>query len=252
MWDNPRLLNIAANSLIAAAVVMFGFAGSQIVLNSSLFPLREITVGGDLAHTGRADLEMAARGRVAGNFFGADLVAIRAGLEQIAWVRRADVRRVWPDRIEVNLEEHVALARWGDAGLVNTFGERFAAQSEAALPTFAGPPRTEGEVTRRYRQYSSALAPLGALERVILTPRFAWQLRLANGLSIELGRDLANDPADARLARFIAAYPQTLGRLALRHEYVDLRYPNGFALRVPDFERASTSAPRKSWRWWRR
>lgn len=241
MWDNPRLLNMAANGLIAVALIIFGFVGFQFVLNSSLFPLREITVGGDLAHTGRADLELAARGRVAGNFFGADLAAIRAGLEQIAWVRRADVRRVWPDRIEVTLEEHVALARWGDAGLVNTFGERFAGQIEAALPMFTGPPRTEGEVTRRYRQYSPALAPFGALERVTLTPRFAWQLRLSNGLSIELGRDLANDPADTRLTRFIAAYPQTLGRIALRHEYVDLRYPNGFALRVPDFERSGAA-----------
>jgi cell division protein FtsQ len=242
MWDNPRLLNMAANCLIAAAVVMLAFAGSQVVLNSPFFPLREITVSGDLAHTARADLEAATRGRVAGNFFAADLASIRAGLEQIAWVRRADVRRVWPDRIEVTLEEHVALARWGDAGLVNTFGERFAGQTEAALPMFAGPPRTEGEVTRRYRQYAQALLPLEAsLERVILTPRFAWQLRLASGLSIELGRDLPNDSADGRLARFIAAYPQTLGRISLRHEYVDLRYPNGFALRVPEFERAGAA-----------
>jgi len=242
VWDNPRLLNMAANSLFAAAIVILGFAATQLVVTSPLFPLREIIVKGDLAHTGRADLEIATRGRVAGNFFAADLAAIRAGLEQIAWVRRADVRRVWPDRLEVTLEEHVALARWGDAGLVNTFGERFAGQTETALPMFAGPPRTEGEVTRRYRQYSQALMPLGtSVERVILTPRFAWQLRLASGLSIELGRDLPNDPADGRLARFIVAYPQTLGRIALRHEYVDLRYPNGFALRVPEFERAGAA-----------
>jgi cell division protein FtsQ len=242
MWDNPRLLNMTANCLFAAAIVILAFALTQLLVTSPLFPLREITVKGDLAHTGRSDLEIATRGRVAGNFFAVDLSAIRAGLEQIAWVRRADVRRVWPDRVEVTLEEHVALARWGDAGLVNTFGERFAGQTESPLPMFAGPPRTEGEVTRRYRQYVQALMPLGAsLERVILTPRFAWQLRLASGLSIELGRDLPNDPADARLERFIAAYPQTLGRIALRHEYVDLRYPNGFALRVHDFERAGAA-----------
>lgn len=241
MWDNPRLLNFAANILIAAAAVIFAFAGAQLVLSSPWFPLREITVRGDLSHTTRSELEAAARGRVAGNFFAVDLAALREGLEQIAWVRRADVRRVWPDRVEVTLEEHVALAHWGDAGLVNTFGERFAGYTEAALPTFAGPLRTEGEVTRRYRRYAELLAPLGgSVDRVILTPRFAWQLRLSGGLNIELGRDLPNDPAEARLARFVAAYPQTLGRIALRHEYVDLRYPNGFALRVPEFERPGT------------
>jgi cell division protein FtsQ len=243
MWDNPRLLNLIAGILMAAACVMLAFAGTRFLLDSPWFPLRELTVRGDLSHTSRAELEAATRGRVAGNFFAVDLGVLREGLEQISWVRRADVRRVWPDRIEVTLEEHVALARWGDAGLVNTFGERFAGRSEASLPVFAGPPRTEGEVTRRYRRYAELMSPLGGgLERVILTPRFAWQLRLSSGLHIELGRDLASDPADARLARFVAAYPQTLGRIALRHEYVDLRYPNGFALRVPEFER--TPRPR--------
>lgn len=243
MWDNPRLLNLAANMLMVTAFVILAFAGTQFLLNSPWFPLRELTVRGDLAHTSRAQLEAATRARAAGNFFAVDLGALREGLEQLSWVRRADVRRVWPDRIEITLEEHVALARWGDAGLVNTFGERFAGQSEASLPVFAGPPRTEAEVSRRYQRYAEMLSPLGgSLERVILTPRFAWQLRLSGGLHIELGRDLANDPADARLARFISTYPQTLGRIALRHEYVDLRYPNGFALRVPEFER--TPPPR--------
>ena len=241
MWDNPRLLNLAAGALIAAALMIFAFAGAQLLLTSPWFPLRELTVRGELAHTSRAELEAATRGRLAGNFIAVDLAVLREGLEKLAWVRRADVRRVWPDRVEVTLEEHVALARWGDTGLVNTFGERFAGRTEATLPTLAGPPGTEGEVTRRYRRYTELLAPLGGtLDRVILTPRFAWQLRLSSGLNIELGRDLANDPAETRLARFAAAYPQTLGRISLRHEYVDLRYPNGFALRVPEFERAGT------------
>jgi cell division protein FtsQ len=242
MWDNPRVLNLAANGLLVTAFVAFAFIATQGLLQSSLFPLREMTVQGELAHTKRGDLESATRGRTAGNFFAVDLAGIRAGLEQLAWVRRADVRRVWPDRIEVTLEEHKALAHWGDAGLVNTFGERFAGHTDVPLPTFAGPLRTEGDVTRAYRRYGDLVAPLGSpIERVILTPRFAWQVRLANGLNIELGRDLPNDAADARLARFVAAYPQTLGRITLRHEYVDLRYPNGFALRVPDLERAGAA-----------
>lgn len=242
MWDNPRLLNLAANGLAAIAFVIFAFAATQLLLHTSLFPIRELTVRGELAHTNRGELEAATRGRTVGNFFAVDLTAVRAGLEQLVWVRRAEVRRVWPDRIEVTLEEHQALAHWGDAGLVNTFGERFAGHTEATLPTFAGPLRTEGEVARGYRRYAELIAPLGSsLERVILTPRFAWQLRLANGLNIELGRDLPTDAAEARLARFVASYPQTLGRIALRHEYVDLRYPNGFALRVPDLERAGAA-----------
>lgn len=237
MWDNPRLLNSVAGILTGIALLIFMLAGAQLLLRSTLFPLREITVHGTLAHTSAAQIEQATRGRIAGNFFSVDLAAVRQGIEQLPWVRQVNVRRVWPDGLEVTIEERVALAHWGDDAMVDIYGERFAAQSDAALPVLAGPAGTEAEVTRRYRRFAALLAPLGdPLERVILTPRFAWRLKLQSGLSLVLGRDTGEIPVEKRLARFVAVYPQTLGKIAQRHEYVDLRYPNGFALRVPDMK----------------
>ena len=237
MWNNARLLNAVAGLLTALALLVFLFASVQLLLRSPLFPLREVTVTGDLSRTPRAAIERAAQGRIGGNFFAADLAQLRAGVEQLPWVRRVDVRRMWPDRLEVRIEEHRALARWRDAGLVNTFGERFPGETDARLPEFAGPAGSEAQVTRRYRAFAAILAPLEFnLERVVLTPRYAWQLRLGNGLALELGRDAAEGPVESRLARFVAAYPATLGKLARRHEYVDLRYPNGFALRIPELK----------------
>jgi cell division protein FtsQ len=201
-----------------------------------MFPLQEVVVRGDLKNVDRGELSNALDG-IGGNFFAADLGAVRGRLEQVAWVRRVDARRVWPNRIEVQLEEHVAFARWGDNGLVNTFGEPFAAALapalQAELPLFAGPAGTEGEVARRYRRFVELLAPLQATpERVVLTPRHAWQLRLSTGMYVELGRDGA-ERVEQRLERFVAAYPASLGQLGrTRFERVDLRYPNGFALRV--------------------
>ncbi len=236
MWDNPRLLNTAAGFLAALAAALLLFGALRLLLRSPLFPVREVTVAGRLAHTGRAEIEQAARARLQGNFFGADLAAVRESFERLPWVRRVEIRRAWPDRLAVRLEEHVALARWGDSGLVNVHGERFAAESAEKLPVFAGPAGTEALVAERFRRFAGLLAPLGdAPERVILTPRHAWQLRLASGLTVELGRDGA-DGVERRLARFVAAYPATLGRIARRHERVDLRYPNGFALRIPDLK----------------
>jgi cell division protein FtsQ len=243
MWDNPRLLNMAANLLIGLAALLFAYAGLQSVLRSPLFPLKEIVVRGELKNADRGEIANALDG-IGGNFFAADLSAVRGLLEQVAWVRRVEVRRIWPDRIEVRLEEHVAFARWGQvagdlqsSGLVNTHGEPFAAGMDAAaqkdLPLFAGPSGTEGEVSRRYRRFVELLAPLSAApDRVVLTPRHAWQLRLDSGLQLELGRDGA-EPVEQRLERFVAAYPATLGQLGRKgSERVDLRYPNGFALRV--------------------
>ncbi len=90
-------------------------------------------------------------------------------------------------------------------------------------------------MARRYARFAEVVAPLGSpLERVVLTPRYAWQLRLGNGLNIMLGRDA--DAAEARLRRFVEAYEITLRRIPRKHEYVDLRYPNGFALRVTELK----------------
>ena len=235
MWDNPRLLNACANLLGGVAGLLFACAGLQLLLGSPLYPLKEVVVQGPLANASRADLENAVQG-LGGNFFAVELDAVRARLERAPWVRRLEVRRVWPDRIEVRLEEHVALARWNDVGLVNSFGETFSGlldeEREAALPQFAGPVGSAGEVARRYRRFAELLAPIGeSPARVTLTARHAWQLRLASGLELELGRDGA-EPVERRLERFVAAWPESLGRLERRYQHVDLRYPNGFALRV--------------------
>ena len=235
MWDNPRQLNLGAGILTGIAMLIFAGAGLQQLLRSPLFPVREVVVLGTLKNVQRADLEHAATG-IGGNFFALDLRAVRARFEQVPWVRRVDVRRVWPDRLEASVEEHVALARWGEDALVNTFGERFTGKSSETLPALAGPAGSEALVAQRYRRFAELLAPVGeSVERVILTPRHAWQLRLASGLTVELGRDGA-EPVDQRLARFVAVFPETLGRFARRDAtqfpHVDLRYPNGFALRV--------------------
>jgi len=224
VWDNPRLLNAAAGFLIGLVALACALTGAHWLLRSSLFPVRSVEVVTPLKQAPRQAIERALG--MQGNFFAVDLVELRARLEHLPWVRRASVRRAWPDRIEVALEEHVALARWGSEGLVNLQGERFDAETKAELPLFVGPAGSEGEIARRYASYSRIVAPLGSpIERIVLSQRHAWQIRLANGLLITLGRD--GDAAEERLARFV----QTYGDQVRANQVVDLRYPNGFALR---------------------
>jgi len=228
MWDSPRLLNALAGFLVGITVLAGTLAGANWLLHSSFLPLRVVEVRTPLEHVSRADLQAVLARHARGNFFAAPIDRVRAAAEQVPWVRRASVRRVWPDRLEVTIEEHVAFARWGTEGLVNTQGERFAAASDAELPLFIGPPGTEAEIARRYRRFAEMLAPLGSpLDRVLLSARHGWQLRLANGMQITLGRDV--DAADERLARFAEAYARA-GHM--RADVIDLRYPNGFAVRT--------------------
>jgi len=225
MWDNPRLLNAAAGFLVGIAALAFSAAGAYWLVHSALFPLRTIELRTPLKHAPRAEVQatLASVGR--GNFYAAPIDELRSALERLPWVRRAALRRVWPDGLEVSLEEQVALARWAAGGLINQQGERFAGDAAAGLPLFSGPAGSEAELARRYLRFAQILAPLASpIERLTLSERLAWEVRLANGLELKLGRDA--QAAETKLARFVAAYEVApLGAL------VDLRYPNGFSVR---------------------
>src|SRR6185436_15319472 len=103
MWDNPRLLNLAARALTAVAALVFAYAGLQLLLRSPLFPLKEVVIQGELNNALRGDLESALQ-EVGGNFFAVRLDEVRARLERVPWVRRVELRRIWPDRLEARLE----------------------------------------------------------------------------------------------------------------------------------------------------
>jgi cell division protein FtsQ len=231
-------LTLAAGIVAGMAVLGACLGALYWLLLPQHFPLTRVDLKGTLVRTTTAELE-GALPRAAGNFFAADLTEIRARVERLPWVRQVAVRRVWPGRLEISIEEHVALARWGTgdemSALVNTHGERFTGKTQEALPLFIGPAGTQAELARRYASFSAIVAPLGTkIERVVLSPRHAWQLRLANGLHLALGRD--PEAAELRLKSFVAVYPATLSPGGRRYEYVDLRYPNGFAVRVPDLK----------------
>jgi cell division protein FtsQ len=223
--------------IVSGFFVLAGCLGALYwLLLPQRFPVTQVELKGELKNTSRAQIE-AALPRAAGNFFAADLAEVRERVERLPWVRRVAVRRIWPGRLEVSVEEHVALARWGTgeemSRLVNTFGETFSADTRQTLPVFVAPGGSAAEVVWRYHRFNELVAPLGTgVERVVLTQRLAWQLRLGNGLHVMLGRDA--DLAEQRLKKFVDAHSATLARTGKKHEYVDLRYPNGFALRVPD------------------
>jgi len=247
VWNNHRLANATAGLLCAAALSLLGYVAARFVAESPAFPLRTIVVEGELRQVTRSDIVSALQGRVRGSFFNVDLESVRVLFESVPWVRRADVRRGWPDRLEVRVEEHVALARWQsrEPRLVNTHGELFSGSVKEELPVFSGPAGSEVEIARLYGSFRELLVPLG-LEpsRVLLSSRLAWQLRLSNGLLVQLGRNTEKDRVNERFAKFIAVYPQTLHMLPRGPDYVDLRYPNGFALRVPDAPRTDAGKAR--------
>lgn len=159
-----------------------------------------------------------------------DLEKTRDAFEKLPWARSVSVRRRWPDKLEVVVEEQKELARWGNIALVNSYGELFLAASGSELPVFYGPGNAVREVAEHYEAYSKLLVPTGMkISQLALTPRRAWQIKTDKNMVIELGRE----QMETRLAKFANVYQETLGKLGGRVRYADLRYPNGFAVRKP-------------------
>lgn len=235
MWDNASLLRSIANALIAFSVlaVLYGAAHFAVHL-PGLFPLRNVRLSAAPLRVDATEILQVVRHEVHGNFITVDIDHLRQSLEKLPWVRGVSIRREFPYRLEVSLEEHQALAHWNNKALVNLQGEVFVAGSEQSLPSFTGPEGSAKEISQNYTQFNQLLDELNLqATQIVLSPRHAWQLHLNNGMVLELGREAIQQ----RLARFVAVYPYSLkiegnaqkaeGRIA----YVDLRYRNGFAVK---------------------
>jgi len=230
MWDKPTLLNWVASFLFALSVVAMLYAALYAVVHLPIFPLREVKIDGQLNHVNRDQIKLIVGKHLKGNFFTLDLVKARDAFEKLPWARKVSLRRRWPDTLEVEVEEHQALARWGSVALVNTHGEIFQAASSSELPTFYGPGDGVIEVAAQYGELSKLLQKTQLkIASITLTPRRAWQINTDNGMLIELGRV----EILPRIERFANVYVSTIAKLNKKITYVDLRYPNGFAVRKP-------------------
>jgi cell division protein FtsQ len=228
MWDNAPLLRNVANALIAFSVLAVLYSAVHYTVHlPGLFPLHSVRLDVPPQRAMPEDVLKVVRSEVNGNLFTVDIERLRQALEQLPWVRSVSIRREFPDRLTVQVEEHQVLARWNGSALVNTHGEVFEAYSEETLPAFIGQDGDSFEIAQRYAEFGQTLAVLKlSVTQVALTPRHAWQLHLSNGMVLELGRE----EMEPRLARFVTVYPYSLAALEGSVRYVDLRYRNGFAL----------------------
>jgi cell division protein FtsQ len=139
----------------------------------------------------------------------------------------------------VHIEEHEPVALWGpddDVRLVNSYGEVFEVNQgdvEAeSLPRLVGPRAQSPLVLQAYRQLAPQFEAMdSSLTQLELTGRGSWRARLENGAVIDIGPG-SLDEIGQRVQRFIATFAQTPSRLGRNIESADLRYPNGYALRL--------------------
>jgi cell division protein FtsQ len=241
MWQDIKMLNATANALFALVALTLISAGLWWVAQRPYFTLKTIRIEGaeqaQLRHINPLVVRGAVLSRVKGNFFTANLDNVRQVFEAVPWVRKATVRREWPNQLIVTLEEHMPLGTWGDDGrLLSVKGDVFTAnlaeaEDDARLLAFDGPTGSEKEVVARLNDLNAWFAPLKLqAEKLELSGRYAWTVTLDNGVTVELGREKTSSTLKERVDRLVSIYPQLVDRLQNRIESIDMRYPNGLAL----------------------
>jgi cell division protein FtsQ len=219
-----------------------------------MFTLRGIMVTGEVTHHNAMTLRATVAPRLSGTFFTLDIREAQQAFESLPWVRQAVVRREFPNRLKVLLQEHHAVAYWGgesESRLLNNFGEVFEANvgevEQETLPRLNGPEREAAQVLVMYQTLQPQFAALDlTLEQLELTARGGWRVRLDSGTPLELGSgNLAE--IQARTQRFLSTLTQVTaryGRSPEALESADLRHGDGYAIRLRGVTTLVADAPK--------
>lgn len=206
-------------------------AAAGLVLWTLDQPIESVAVSGRFQRVAPADVERAVKRQVRDvGLVSVDLETVRHAIASIPWVDSVTVQRAWPHGLHVVVSEQVAAARWRDNGLLNTRGELFTTDARHVpleLAQLWGPDGAEHQVAQRYLASQGRLTEAGLrLTALRLDDRGAWELDLANGVTVRLGRR----QVDERFERFVSTAAKLVNQRANDIQYVDMRYTNGFAI----------------------
>ncbi len=238
-----RLMRASAAVAAGCGALALAAAGLMALARHPLFALQAVRVEGEVSRNSLQTIRANAMPRIAGTYFTIDLGAAKAAFEAVPWVRQAVLRRVFPNRLVAQLEEHRAAARWGgDDGdrFVNTYGEVFQANpgdvEDHALPVLQGPEGSAGRMLGVHARLAPVVEPLAPrIETLALSARGSWRATFDGGAVVELGRATgADETAEIaeRTRRFVATLPEVARRYQSTLVFADLRHRDGYALRL--------------------
>jgi cell division protein FtsQ len=248
LWNHPERMQKLSRFLMRSLIVIVVVGVLVWLSQRPVFTLQQIQVepvaGQTLQHINKSLVKRQVIETVQGNFFSVRLEDVKRGFESMPWVRHANVRRVWPNGLIVSIEEQKPFATWGgesSSTLMNSHGELFAGRvsevvDDKRLLDFSGPDDAGKEVMSLYEKANNWFKPWNAeVVSLSLTERYAWHVKLSNGMKVEFGRDEESSDrnlTEERIARLFKYWPQVQEKWGNRIDAVDLRYANGFAVHL--------------------
>lgn len=227
--------------------LVMGFGVKEAFVRVNTQKISNVQIDGSLHFIDKSDLEDLVNRFVETSLVALDLDLLKHELEQEPWISRAEVRRQWPDRLIIKVDEEVAIARWGKGQLLNQQGRIFEPVNiveQMQLPYLSGPVFSEATVMLQYQQFNQLLYPLGVrIRNLELNARGAWTITFTNAAStanqvnvqVKVGRENVLE----RLRRLVAFLESDKAENLAVVGTIDLRYPNGMAVSYRERDRLS-------------
>lgn len=219
--------------LVCALLLMIRLA-YLYVMDPVRFPITTIKIVASYKHLTRQELEAVLSKYSQQSYLSLPVKKLQNDLESMSWVDTAAIFRQWPDTLKITLVEKKPVAVWNDA-LMTKDGRIFHVSAtefdkeyqDGRLPRLSGPDEQQRDVLQSYEKLSKLLSLYGLkAASLVLRDNQAWELGLANGLLLRLGKiDI-----EKRVLRFCRAYTSTFVDKVEQLTSVDLRYTHGMAV----------------------
>lgn len=227
-WVKPLkwVLGIASASALVVAMVFAGIWGFSINTDN-VFPINRLEVF-EQQFTSANEVKIAMKSIDERGFFTMDMKVAEKKFLALPWVKSVQLRKVWPDTLQVTIDEYEPLAYWGMNGIVSAEGEVFYPEHlpEANWVKLKGPDELAKDLTVLLQTYQEQLLKKSLfIEGMQLSERGAVSLTLKDGLKVQLGKVHVEERIERLLNHIDVLKTHKSESLA----YVDLRYQNGFA-----------------------
>lgn len=226
------VLQMLQGSLVGLLLVL-SVIGSKTLFDPKNFPVLEVKIIGDLHFQDKDQIQTVLLTELSKGFYGLSVNRLKKNLLDLSWIESIEVKRLWPEAIQIELTERKPVVIWNQTGLISTQGDFFVAKhnkemaSLENLPKLDGPEGRHSLVWQNYLVMEKVLEPMGLkISKLTLSPRGSWEVILENHINIILGtRDVL-----PRLRRFVGAYDKLSSQQPKEIAYVDLRYTSGMAV----------------------
>lgn len=245
IWHDIDLMQAVSRFVSRVALLMLLLAGIAWALQLPYFAINQFRFVGDVKQVDEKSLHDSIEKHLldgfSGGFFSIALKNVQSSLSETSWIKSASIRRVWPHEVEITLEAHEPIAVWGERYLSvdgQLFDVSLAPEVKQSLLVTSGPDVASPLVAEKIPVFQQWLSSTGwKIIKVHLSERYSWRLGLSNGLEIEFGRSDTPTALVERANRLVKSSHFIEASLGHSGGYVDLRYPNGFAMRTDKLHR---------------